>query len=69
MATVKDTASKVVHLSVEDLAERYAVPIDTIYMWNKTGTGPRYLRIGRHCRYKLEDVIAWENSRYADGAA
>ncbi|MFG1619519.1 helix-turn-helix transcriptional regulator [Nonomuraea wenchangensis] len=61
------THRTVVHLSVEDLAARYGVPVHTIYEWNKMRTGPRYMRIGRHCRYKLADVEAWENSRYADG--
>jgi predicted DNA-binding transcriptional regulator AlpA len=55
------------HLTAEDLAEREGLPLATIYKMNSEGTGPRYLKIGRHCRYKLSDVIAWENSRYADG--
>ena len=55
------------HLSIDDLAERYGVPVKTVYAWNSEGTGPRYMRIGRHVRYKLADVIAWENTRYADG--
>ena len=51
------------HLTLEELAEREGVPVQTVYGWNKTGSGPRYLKIGRHCRYRLADVIAWENSR------
>ncbi|GAA4098806.1 helix-turn-helix domain-containing protein [Actinomadura miaoliensis] len=54
------------HLSIEDLAERYGVPVKTVYDWNSKGTGPRYMKIGRHVRYKLADVITWENARYAD---
>ena len=30
------------------------------------GTGPRYARFGRHVRYRLSDVIAWENEQFAD---
>ena len=26
------------------------------------------MRIGRHVRYRLSDVVEWENSRYADQA-
>jgi predicted DNA-binding transcriptional regulator AlpA len=55
------------HLSPEDLAEREGVPVQTIYSWNKTGTGPRVMKIGRHCRYRLADVIAWEDSRTVPG--
>lgn len=55
------------HLTVEELAERYGVTVWTVYRWNSTGTGPKYMKIGRHRRYKLADVLAWENTRYADG--
>ena len=51
------------HLSPEELAEREGVPLQTVYGWNKTRTGPRFMKIGRHVRYRLADVIAWENSR------
>lgn len=51
------------HLSPEDLAEREGVPLETVYGWNKKRTGPPFMRIGRHCRYRLADVIAWEASR------
>ncbi|RSN50857.1 helix-turn-helix transcriptional regulator [Actinomadura sp. WAC 06369] len=55
------------HLTPEDLAEREGVPLETVYQWNSRGTAPRRLKIGRHIRYRLADVIAWENARYADG--
>jgi predicted DNA-binding transcriptional regulator AlpA len=54
------------HLDPESLAEREGVPLETVYRWNSRGGGPRFMKIGRHVRYKLADVIAWENSRYAD---
>lgn len=54
------------HLTPNDLAEREGVPLKTVYQWNSEGTGPRYMKIGRHVRYKLADVIAWENARYAE---
>lgn len=51
------------HLSPEELAEREGVPVQTVYSWNKTGSGPDYLRVGRHVRYRLADVEKWERSR------
>ena len=51
------------HLSPQALAEREGVPLETVYGWNKTRTGPRYMKIGRHVRYRLANVVAWENSR------
>jgi predicted DNA-binding transcriptional regulator AlpA len=48
------------------LAEREGVPITTVYNWNSTGDGPRFMKIGRHVRYRLADVLAWEQSRLVD---
>jgi predicted DNA-binding transcriptional regulator AlpA len=48
---------------VEDLARRESVPVQTVYGWNKTGGGPPPMKIGRYVRYRLADVIAWEESR------
>jgi predicted DNA-binding transcriptional regulator AlpA len=54
------------HLTVRDLADRYGVSVWTIYGWNKTGTGPRYIKPGGSlCRYRLADVVAWEKTRIA----
>ena len=55
------------HLSIEALAEREGVPVQTVYRWNSRGGGPRYLKIGKHVRYRLADVVEWENTRYPDG--
>jgi predicted DNA-binding transcriptional regulator AlpA len=51
------------HLSPEQLAEREGVALGTVYTWNKSASGPPYLRVGRHVRYRLVDVLAWEESR------
>ncbi|MEU0520651.1 helix-turn-helix domain-containing protein [Streptosporangium sp. NPDC006007] len=51
------------HLTVEDLAARLRVPPDTVYRWNSRGGGPAYIKVGRHARYRLADVIAWEDTR------
>jgi predicted DNA-binding transcriptional regulator AlpA len=51
------------HLSPAELAEREGVPLETVYGWNKTRTGPRFMKVGRHVRYRLADVIKWEDSR------
>ena len=61
------TANQDKHLSPEDLAEREGVPLQTVYGWNRDRTGPPFMKIGRHVRYKLADVIAWEESRYVGG--
>lgn len=52
------------HMTVKDLAEREGVPLKTVYDWNSTNKGPRYMKIGKHVRYALADVVAWEKTRY-----
>jgi excisionase family DNA binding protein len=54
------------HLSIKEFADRLGLPPATIERWNSRGGGPRYLRVGRHVRYRLADIIAWEESRLVD---
>jgi predicted DNA-binding transcriptional regulator AlpA len=44
------------------------VPVSTVYRWNSDGTGPRRLKIGKHVRYRLVDVEAWETQRLSSQA-
>lgn len=55
------------HLTIKDFAEREGVPVATVYRWNTRGEGPRYLRIGRHVRYRLADVEEWERTKENSG--
>jgi predicted DNA-binding transcriptional regulator AlpA len=50
-------------ISRQELAERYGVPVKTPAEWASKGTGPRYAKFGRHVRYRLGDVIDWEQER------
>lgn len=47
-------------LSNQDLADRYNISLDTVRKWRAEGRGPRAIKVGRHVRYRLEDVEAWE---------
>lgn len=51
------------NLTPEQLAERLRVPLETVYLWNRKRTGPRYMKVGRHVRYRRDDVLEWEKSR------
>jgi excisionase family DNA binding protein len=46
-------------LSPEEVAGYLGVPVKTLFQWRYKGVGPRGLRVGRHLRYRAEDVEAW----------
>ena len=52
-------------LSPAQLAEFIGVPIDTVYIWNQHGSGPKFARVGKHVRYRVTDVDSWLESRTA----
>lgn len=52
-------------ISRKQLAERYDIPPKTPAEWATKGTGPRYARFGKHVRYRLVDVIEWEESQFS----
>lgn len=64
---VRPTKERVKHLTPKELADRESVPLQTVYKWNSEGTGPTYIRAGRHVRYRLPDVESWEDSRSSGG--
>jgi hypothetical protein len=57
-------------LTTEDLAVRYDLKPDTIKRWRVCGRGPTFYKAGQlaidlrtpRIRYKLADVLAWEQS-------
>jgi predicted DNA-binding transcriptional regulator AlpA len=51
-------------MSRQELADRYGVPVKTPAQWASKGKGPRYARFGKHVRYLLSDVIAWEREQF-----
>jgi Helix-turn-helix domain len=56
-------------LTRTEVSERLRVPEKTVAQWASLHKGPRYAKFGRHCRYLLSDVIAWENSQFNGGSA
>lgn len=49
--------------TVEEVAEYLGVPVSTLYGWRHRNLGPRGRRIGKHLRYRSEDVLAWVMDR------
>ncbi|HRD11312.1 MAG TPA: helix-turn-helix domain-containing protein [Mycobacterium sp.] len=56
-------------LTRPEVGQRLRVPDKTLAQWASQGKGPKYARFGRHCRYRLSDVIAWENAQFRGDAA
>ena len=54
-------------LCTKDLAEWLQVSPATVYRWRYQRTGPVGHRIGRHVRFRREDIEAWlQQCREAD---
>jgi len=50
-------------LTPAELAGYLGVPIKTLYTWRYRHEGPPALRIGRHLRYRRDDVEDWLHDR------
>lgn len=50
-------------MSRQEVADRYGVPVQTISAWKQKGYGPRSFRVGKYTRYRLSDVLDWEESQ------
>lgn len=46
-------------MSPGDVADLLKVPVSTIYRWRAVGGGPKGYRIGKHVRFKTDEVMAW----------
>ena len=52
-----------------ELAKRLRMAESTVEGWAVQGKGPRFAKFGRHVRYRLSDVIAWEEAQLRGGDA
>ena len=49
-------------LTEAEVAERYQVAASTVKHWRYRRRGPLWFRAGRHVRYRLTDLRAWEKN-------
>lgn len=47
-------------LTQDELASRWDVETRTLYNWRKEGKGPPFLKLGKKIRYRLSDVLEYE---------
>jgi excisionase family DNA binding protein len=52
-------------LKVREVAEYLGVPVQTLYDWRLRHRGPKAVKVGRHLRYRREDVEAWLDDQTA----
>jgi hypothetical protein len=51
------------HLTQAELARRWGISPRSLEKWRWLGRGPRFLKIGSRCAYRVEDVEAYEAER------
>jgi excisionase family DNA binding protein len=56
-------------ISVKELADYLDVPVTTLYQWRYRREGPAGFRVGRHIRYRWEDIQAWIEHQLDDANA
>lgn len=65
METVRNT---MIHLLNEyQVAEMLGVSVATVRRWRLLRQGPRFLKLGALCKYRIEDVASWLESRPSGG--
>ena len=54
-------------LNEHQVAEMLGVSLSTVRRWRLLKRGPRYLKLGALCKYRVEDISAWLESRPTGG--
>ncbi len=57
------TTDDILHTAEEVSEILGGVPVKTLARWRWTEEGPRYVRMGKHVRYRGSDLAAWIDSR------
>lgn len=54
-------------MTLEEVEELTRVPVATLRWWRHLGDrGPRSIKVGRHVRYRREDVEKWIEDQVAE---
>ena len=66
MGTPEDA---VIHMvNDHELAEMLRISVATARRWRLLKQGPRYIKVGFLCRYRIDDITAWLAARPTGGA-
>lgn len=55
--------------TLAEFAEREKVPVQTVRLWRMKGYDPVSFKVGKHVRYRLADIEAWEQEQINKVAA
>lgn len=50
-------------LTIEEVADYLRIPVQTIHYWRYFGRAPRAIRVGRHLRFRMNDLLDWVEER------
>ena len=53
----------------EEISSTLGIPVATLAQWRWRGIGPAYCRVGRHIRYRQDDIDAWLSANRHGGDA
>jgi len=53
-------------LTMEELAKRWKIALNTLQKWNAQGKDPKPIKINSRVRYRLADIIAFEERQNAE---
>lgn len=51
--------------TIQEVAYFLGIPVATLHYWHHLDQGPACSRIGRHLRYRAQDVNAWVDEQAA----
>lgn len=55
--------------TAQEIADFCGVPLGTVYVWSSRGTGPKFIKVGRHLRARWSDVEQWLDSQTITSAS
>jgi hypothetical protein len=58
-----DSPGKSPLIEPDELAARWKMKPITLAQWRWNGKGPRFIRMGRHTFYRLQDIEAYEEKK------
>lgn len=53
-------------LSIDEVSAYLGIPVDSLRRWRTQGTGPRAAKLGKHLRYRKDEVDRWVTEREKD---